>query len=305
MVIKKPRSKSARPSAAPKRIKPKKPKRSYKAVIESLAQVWKIERLRDDDAYWRMGKAASTHLSPDALRVAVWNLCKGAGGRLFEHDYRMICYRSDLILTQEALLSERGMRTYCEPGFEAVHAASYRRRDGVRDGVMTVARASAGDHIKRIVCKYPEPVFKTPKVALVTFYRLQGRRDHLMVVNLHATLVRRVEGATEEMLHLLARLPEHDGPVIFAGDFNTFTPRYLAVVERALSRVGLELVEIPDDPRPPIGALDQVFVRGLNVSRIFVDTTIQNSDHFPLFVDVAVAESKSGAASTGKPRSVG
>ncbi len=276
----------------PSLVKPKKPKRSYKAVIESLAQVWKIETLRDADAFMKMGRPQASALSSESLRVAVWNLCKGAGGRLFEHDYRMVCYRSDLILTQEALLSERGMRVFVEPGFEALHAASYKRRDGMRDGVMTLARAATGNHFRRIVCKYPEPVFKTPKVALVSFYKLAGMEQTLMVVNLHATLVRRVEGATEEMHHLLTRLPEHDGPMLFAGDFNTFTPRYLAVVERSLAKVGLDWVRIPDDPRPPIGALDQVFVRGLDVGRILVDTTIQNSDHFPLFLDVKVKVSR-------------
>lgn len=269
-----------------KTIKPQKPQRSYRAVIDSLRQVWKIELLNDPVAMWRIGVCESFQFDTPRIRLAVWNLCKGAGGRLFEHEYRMVCYRSDLILTQEALLSEKGLLTFCEPGFEAIHAASYKRRDGIRDGVMTVARVSSTPSIQRIVCKYPEPVFKTPKVALVTFYRMRGRQDSLMVVNLHATLIRRVRSALEEIEHLIKSLPQHDGPVILAGDFNTFTPGYLAVIAGSLRKIGLEYVPIPGDPRPPAGALDQVFVRGLAVERIFVDTTIKNSDHFPLFADL-------------------
>ena len=271
---------------AVKKIKPKTPLRSYRAVIESLRHVWKIELLKDPVALWRIGVCEAFQFERGRIRLAVWNLCKGAGGGLFEHDFRMVCYRSDLILTQEALLSEKGLVTFCEPGFEAIHAASYRRGDGVRDGVMTVARVSSTPATHRIVCKYPEPVFKTPKVALVTFYRMQGREQSLMVINIHATLIRRVKSALEEIEHLIANLPEHDGPIILAGDFNTFTAGYLEAISRCLRGIGLEYVPIPNDPRPALGALDQVFVRGLTIERIFVDTAIKNSDHFPVFADL-------------------
>lgn len=255
-------------------------------MIESLRQVWKIELVADTVATWKIGVCEMAAFEGERIRLAVWNMCKGAGGNLFEHDYRTICYRSDLVLTQEALLSERSLLTFCEPGFEAIHAASYKRRDGIRDGVMTVARVSAHDQSHRIVCKYPEPVLKTPKVALVTFYERAGSPHRLMVINLHATLIRRVKSAAEEMLHLIQSLPDHDGPIILAGDFNTFTPAYLEQISKVLANIGMAYVPIPEDPRPVTGALDQIFVRGLTVERIFVDTSIRNSDHFPLFADL-------------------
>ncbi len=270
------------------KVRPPKPKRSYRAVIESLRQVWKIEHVRETECLWRAGAAASASITAPVLRVAVWNLCKGAGGRLFEHDYRVVCYRSDIVMTQEALLSERGISTFAEPGFAAIHAASYKRRDGLRDGVMTASRFNIEEPSLRIVCKYPEPIFQTPKVALVTYYKIAGLDKRLMVVNIHATLVRRVEGATEEMLHIVSQLPEHDGPILFAGDFNTFTSRYLGVVTRVLRRLDLQLVAIPDDPRPAIGALDQIYVRGLDVRRVSVDINVRNSDHFPLFIELGI-----------------
>jgi endonuclease/exonuclease/phosphatase (EEP) superfamily protein YafD len=269
-------------------IKPQKPKRSYRAVIESLTQVWRIEAVSDEACIWQMGIPELQAFSPDRIRVSVWNMCKGVGGVLFEHDYRALCYRSDLILTQEALLSKRSMQLFCERGFESVHAASYKRRDGLRDGVMTVARARASLPLQRIVCKYPEPFLKTPKVALIKSYALEGRRDRLMVINIHATLIRSIQAAAEEMEHLLSHIPAHDGPIILAGDFNTFTFGYLSAISEVLGRVGLRFVPIPRDPRPNIQALDQVFVRGLDVESISVDTTIKNSDHFPLLMTLKI-----------------
>lgn len=268
-------------------MKRQRPKRSYRAVIESLAMVWQIEHVEEPDSVWLLGEPEADAFAPENIRVAIWNLCKGSGGILFEHDYRSLCYRSDLILTQEALLSRRSMRTFCERGFQTIHAASYKRRDGLRDGVMTVSRVGALGHARRIVCKYPEPIFRTPKVALIERFKLRGTDKLLMVVNIHATLVRLKAAAIEEMEHILARLPEHDGPIILAGDFNTFTPGYLAAVSSVLHRLGLEYVKIPNDPRPRSQALDQVFCRGLAVASASIDTSIRNSDHFPILLNLA------------------
>lgn len=269
------------------RVKKVSPKRSYRAVIESLRQVWQIERVVDGEAIWSLGEPEADELDPAQIRVAVWNMCKGVGGVLFEHDFRSLCYRSDLVLAQEALLSRRSMRTFCERGWQTIHAASYKRRDGLRDGVMTSSRASALGRAQRIVCKYPEPIFRTPKVALIECFKLKGRAAPLMVINIHATLVRLIAGAVEEMEHLVSHLPEHDGPMLLAGDFNTFTPRYLDAIGRVLSRIGLEYVPIPNDPRTRTQCLDQVFCKGLDVVSVEIDTTIRNSDHFPILMRLA------------------
>ena len=269
-------------------IKSRKPKRSYRAVLESLRQVLKIEAVEEHDCIWRSGQPDYAAFAADHIRVAVWNLCKGAGGLLFEHDYRSLLYRSDLLLAQEALLSRRSIRTFGERGFETLHAASYMRRDGLRDGVMTVSRVRSCDAVTRVICKYPEPIFKTPKAALIKYFPIEGYHERLLVINVHATLVRLIAAAVEEMEHLVAHIPAHRGPMILAGDFNTFTPAYLRAISGVLKSVGLEYVAIPDDPRPRSQALDQVFCRGLHVKHVEIDTTVRNSDHFPILLHVGL-----------------
>ncbi len=273
-------------------MKRQSPPRSYKAVINSLAQVWRIEPVNSQEAIWQLGTPTLDALPQNGIRVAIWNMCKGAGGLLFEHDYRLLCYRSDIILTQEALLSQRSIRVFCEPGFRVVHAASYMRRDRLRDGVMTVSRVAPDPHrLHRVICKYPEPILKTPKAALVSFYPLIDSQESLMIVNLHATLIRLKSAAIEEMEHLIAHLPEHKGPILLAGDFNTFSSGYLKAVHSILKKLSLEHIPISDDPRPKAQALDQVFSRGLDIHSIHVDTTIKNSDHFPLFLTMSYKKS--------------
>lgn len=280
-------------------LKPRRPKRSYRAVLESLRQVWKIEAVGEHDCIWRSGRPDRTAFDANHIRIAVWNMCKGAGGRLFEHDLRSLLYRSDLLLAQEALLSKRSIRTFGEPGFEAIHAASYTRRDGLRDGVMTLSRVGSCDAVTRVICKYPEPIFKTPKAALIKYFPIEGCGERLLVINVHATLVRLVAAAVEEMEHLLSHIPAHHGPMILAGDFNTFTPAYLRAVSAVLKAIGLEYVPIPHDPRPKSQALDQIFCRGLEVKHIEVDTTVRNSDHFPILLHVALRKPLSQLENSG------
>lgn len=273
-------------------MKRQSPPRSYKAVINSLAQVWRIDPVSPQEAIWQLGTPTLHALPQSGIRVAIWNMCKGAGGLLFEHDYRMLCYRSDVILTQEALLSQRSIRVFCEPGFRVVHAASYMRRDRLRDGVMTVSRVAPDpQRLHRVICKYPEPILKTPKVALVSFFPLMDSQESLMIVNLHATLIRLKSAAVEEMEHLIAHLPDHRGPILLAGDFNTFSPGYLKAVHSILKKLSLEHMPIREDPRPKSQALDQVFSRGLDIHSIQVDTTIKNSDHFPLILTMSCKKS--------------
>lgn len=264
------------------------PKRPYAQLIDSLRKAWRITPVGHQEAIWQSGTPELEALPGDLVRVAVWNLCKGVGGVLFEHDFRRLCYYSDLILTQEALMSERSMEAFNAPGFHLCHAASYQRRDGLRDGVMTASRASAHEQPTRVLCKYPEPIFKTPKAALISHHRLAGRNQTLMVVNLHATLVRLKNIAIEELNHLLDHIPDHDGPMILAGDFNTFTTGYLKAIEQVLAQRGLKMVKFGNDRRPAHGNLDQIFVRGLTVEKAWIDVNTNSSDHFPLIVHVRV-----------------
>jgi endonuclease/exonuclease/phosphatase (EEP) superfamily protein YafD len=75
--------------------------------------------------------------------------------------------------------------------------------------------------------------------------------------------------------------------MLLAGDFNTFSPGYLKAIHSVLAKLSLEYVPIKSDPRPRTQALDQVFCRGLDVHAIEVDTTIKNSDHFPIFLTIS------------------
>jgi endonuclease/exonuclease/phosphatase (EEP) superfamily protein YafD len=82
-----------------------------------------------------------------------------------------------------------------------------------------------------------------------------------------------------------ATLSGHDGPVILAGDFNTWRVRRIELLQALAQRLGLDELSFEVDDRiTPFGKIvDRIFVRGLNA----VDaktSVVHSSDHNPLSV---------------------
>ncbi len=255
---------------------------TIRSVFESLQKVWKIYPVPESQALWRIGHAAETQFSSESLTLVVWNMCKGVGLSAFEQDFRHLLLQSDLMLVQEALLSRKSLAMICQQHFEATHAASYRRSDELRDGVMTLAKVTPLTSSKRVLCKYSEPVFRTPKAALIQ--QFPAASGSITVVNVHATLFRSPKRAAEELEHLLEQLPRNNDSTIIAGDFNTISPAFFHKVKTRLAEQGLTHLSIEDDPRPRLQILDHVFYRGLKAVHSEVVIQVKSSDHFPIKV---------------------
>lgn len=258
-----------------------KPKRPYGQLIKSLYQVLKINSDLKDP-FWHYGKTNSHALSHRRLRLGVWNIFKGNGGHHFMNDYRKFVSNLDLVLVQEALVSSHSLKHYHMPGYGMIHCGSYQRMDGLRDGVMTLCRLEHAKSPVKVKSLYAEPVFGTPKVSLISNYQLTPQKK-LLVANVHATLFRSLGRAKEELDQLVDAICKHNGPMIVAGDFNTFQSRYLTHLLDKLSKLGLTHAQMSYDPRKKdIQKLDHIFTRGLKMERAKVENSMQSSDHFPL-----------------------
>ena len=260
-------------------------------MIESVRQVVKIEHITDAEAIWIWGEPSKKCLSQE-FSFSVWNVWKQSGGEDFEREFQLLAEQSELVLAQEVLLTKRAIKFFAGADFQAVHGATYRRLDGLRDGVMTLSKAYRSKEPQRIVSKTVEPLLKTTKAALLTYYQVRASDEtsfsELAVVNIHCNLIRTPKTAKNEVLRLVEILSEHEGPIIFAGDFNTFSKAYLREISKALDVLGVVQVKIEKDPRKPIGQLDQIFTRGLKIISIDVDTSYKKSDHFPIICRVSI-----------------
>ncbi|HEY9711625.1 MAG TPA: endonuclease/exonuclease/phosphatase family protein, partial [Oculatellaceae cyanobacterium] len=88
-------------------------------------------------------------------------------------------------------------------------------------------------------------------------------------------------------------LSEHRGPIIFSGDFNTWSRKRAALVELAATRLGLTPVAFaPSETKkikrfllsPP---LDYIFYRGLSEKKASAKVLdqVSSSDHKPLLAE--------------------
>jgi endonuclease/exonuclease/phosphatase (EEP) superfamily protein YafD len=268
-------------------MKKSKPKRSYRKVVSSLYQVMKIDPHLEDD-FWYVGQPDPDSHGRRRIKIGVWNIFKGNGGIHFLRDYRRFVADLDLALIQEALVSNHSLGQYWVDGRELVHCGSYQRMDGLRDGVMTLSSFARSGPPKRVKSVYSEPIFRTPKVTLMTRYQIEAGLE-LTVANVHSTLFRSVKRASEEITEILTPLSRYDGPMIVAGDFNTFQGRYFNRLQDAMAEAGLVHVRIPQDPRrSETQKLDHIFARGLIVERVRVESRFSSSDHFPLTATLVV-----------------
>ncbi|MEM6991364.1 MAG: endonuclease/exonuclease/phosphatase family protein, partial [Myxococcota bacterium] len=179
---------------------------------------------------------------------------------------------AELLLLQEAT----GVRDDRWPA-ETMAVTFRRRSDGRPAGVLTASTVAPEAHATQL-SRWVEPLARTPKSALVTVYAIADGRK-LLVVNVHAVNFRRARALHEQLGSLVSVVREHAGPVIVAGDLNTWSTRRRAVASEFAKGLGLRSAfSGPDAPR-----LDAVLFRDLVLDGA---TRLRSrySDHDPLRV---------------------
>ncbi|MBH48571.1 MAG: hypothetical protein CME71_10425 [Halobacteriovorax sp.] len=244
-------------------------------TLSSLGRVEKLQRA----------------LNPDRIDVLVWNIYKG-GLLSWRIDLQRFAYGRDLILLQEGILNN-DMRDELDAStrHQFLFATSFvYKTSGHATGVVTGATAipSQTDYLRS---DGRELIGFSPKMTLVTKYPLRGMDKELMVINIHELNSVSWKKMAAQIIPALRQAAEHDGPVLFAGDFNTWSKKKEAFVMRAMERSGFKPIELanPQDRMHVFGrALDYIFVRGLKARNGKVLVEALGSDHKPLSAILSV-----------------
>lgn len=238
-----------------------------------------------NDSLHYFGSSGIEHL-PDQLKILIWNVYKGKRGLAWKNDFLNLGTDKDLILLQEAMqddvmpaLWKEELKSY---QWKMATSFIYNSTDH-RTGVATGARF--GSKETKIFRGFDREIFFwTPKVTMSSLYKTQNSDKELMVINTHALLVTTTKAFIRYIDGILSRISHHRGPLIFAGDFNTWnTSRWQALLSLLKSQ-GLEHVNLPNDER--FLKLDHIFVRELEVHSAKIRNDIYSSDHSPLEVEI-------------------
>jgi len=226
-------------------------------------------------------------LDPHDIRVVTWNLHKQADPG-WQRELRDLATDSDIVLLQEVILDPPLRATVEDAGLRWVMASSFLRAD-VDIGVLTGSRRlPLASCTQRVV----EPLIRIPKSAVITWFRLAGSSQTLAVVNVHAiNFAVMLSGYRAQLMALAAALEDHPGPVIFAGDLNTWTDARSEVMREIAARLDLTEVTFRTDRRSMFFGhqLDHIFVRGLDE----VDAEaipVHSSDHNPVRATFRLAQ---------------
>lgn len=221
-----------------------------------------------------------------AIRVMTWNIQKANGDEKWSRAFKQLSSSSDLVFGQEGYVTARFDQTMTESSssFLWLFAKSFRYL-GKDTGAFFGSRYYA-EAMQWYRSPGREPGTFTHKMSISALFPLKDGRK-LLTVNTHALNFVVDHLFQEQMVPLFQVIEAHRGPVIFAGDFNTWNRSRFEFLVAGIRRLGLGGVGFADDQRRM--KIDHVFYRGLTVKEAFVRTDINTSDHWPLKVTFGTA----------------
>ncbi|SEL13824.1 Uncharacterized conserved protein YafD, endonuclease/exonuclease/phosphatase (EEP) superfamily [Colwellia chukchiensis] len=216
-----------------------------------------------------------------ALDVLVWNIYKQSRAnwrQALEH----YSQTSQLVLLQEVSMTTAFKNYVNQSSWFSSHVDAFSAL-GVSSGVLTL---SVQPPLRACAYIANEPWILLPKSAIYSVFRLSDQRE-LVVVNLHSVNFSfGILAYKQQIAYLTAALKKHQGPVIFAGDLNTWSAERNQLITQMLSELALVAVNFSPDKRTQFMsglALDHVYYRQLTLVSAAVPLT-DASDHSPMLV---------------------
>ena len=220
-------------------------------------------------------------LDPQAITLLNWNIYKGneAG---WQNDLSRFARDHNLMTIQEAHLDESLLSILQNNDFEWVMNAAF-HLDNMPAGVMNLANVRP---VHSCGFTTQEPIIRVPKSALVSYYAIEGYDKHLLVANIHGiNFTLGMQAYRKQLNQLHEAIEHHDGPMIVAGDFNSWSEERFTEIDKMLHDLSLSSLSYKVNNKTHFlgNALDHVFFRGLEpVSNTVYE--VSSSDHNPISV---------------------
>ena len=222
---------------------------------------------------------------PDTFEMLCWNVHKNN-----QKDPRFQIFLQkeverrgiDIILFQEAGFRDNHHFGLADFSYDAAANLEFRREFY---GVLTASRMESS-YAKAYLSEGRESVLGPHKSLLLSNYLFKDGST-LLILNVHAINFRENQRYNKELERFLGLLKEHKGPMILAGDFNSWNKQRMDKLQKVAQR--LSLTAVPFEKTGKVKSfmgkeLDFVFYRELELIEAEVMDEHQLSDHNPLFV---------------------
>ena len=247
------------------------------------------KRYRPVESIKIMGCASKAVMGPN-IEVLLWNVykCKKKGWPI---DFTTLINNKDLIILQEAIINSPFDSYFTKSALHQwIMARSFKDiKTNIETGVKTGSTVAAQKHYFS-ASEYSEPISKTKKMLLATLYPLNITGQSLLVVNSHLINFVSFKKFKAHLDQVFNTLEHHDGPILLAGDFNTWNKKRLKYFN--VLAISFSLIEVQMIRQPRLNHLfkhlDHIYCRGLTVIDAHVHTEIQTSDHYPISLSLNI-----------------
>lgn len=221
----------------------------------------------------------ATPASAKTFTLVTWNMQKFENSKAF-FDVKRISELADAIFIQESMHSDGWQNAFASHipyswNFFKSFCTDSMKATGVQIG----SRYPLINN-QIFISPVSEPVTFTPKATGFSQINIPGY-GIITLVNTHALNFNSGDDFKIQMKAVAEKLKSISGPMIWAGDFNTWHSERLQFLKATAKELGLDLIHSGLDDRGL--SLDHVFARGLEIvnSEILPEKT---SDHRPLKV---------------------
>lgn len=250
-----------------------------------------FEVLSEKESMVTFGRGSRAHLNPYSIQALIWNIKKGSMEK-FEEEFVRYSRGKELFLLQEVYRDDafvsliRKIRADWNFGISFL----YKRENNTPTGSMVGGIFKATDSfVKHSPDK--EPITDTPKSITFSRYPVRGRSQDLMVVSVHGINFETTGAFKRQMDQVHGELKNFTGPVLLAGDFNTWNKSRTSYLFEIISDLGLSEVRLKNGKyRKTFNGyyLDHIFARGVDIKSAEVRPESKGSDHQPMILDFRI-----------------
>jgi len=260
----------------------------FSAIVPSVSYSYFFYIPKDNEVLSRIGTGNQEFLDSKQINILVWNIYKGSKKR-FAQDFNFLTQNKDIIIIQEAVLTDKLKDIFINnKNHEHFFATAFMFSNKKIPAGLLTSSSTNSQSSQFLRSTHREPIVSTPKLALFTKYKLNHREKLLLVVNIHGINFVSYTAWKNQITNIINKIDMHDGPVIFAGDFNTWSIRRIYFLTNLLKQLNFKSVNFKNDVRTRFFniPLDHIFLKGLNYSNAKVCGGINSSDHKALTITV-------------------
>ena len=245
------------------------------------------------ESHVKIGEASRSELDPNSIKVLVWNLYKGEK-KNFARDFKKLSRDKDILLLQEGYLDNHmtpTLENMTDFQFDMGVSFIYKKKNHTKTGSFIGSKVKPEEVSFRRTSDL-EPFIKTPKTTTHAYYPIAGTDKTLLALSIHGINFANHQAFVNHVNLSVDLIQNHDGPIIYGGDFNTRTKKRTRHLKRLMTSLGLKESTFRNDKRMravKVGQyLDHVFTKGLLVRDAEVLKDIKSSDHKAMILDLVL-----------------